>query len=300
MSILLPRGTSQPRLIHSPLDRGAACELPPAALDRPPMSWPHRLSTQLRASAIWQVGRSASVEDLPESHEVSAPEDHGSEPIRHSAFSSDDISKPWYWQGLSHPRSMCPCTAHLEVAFSVRHQVIGLGICSGWLAETDAVLEPGSGPGFVDLAGGDGEHCLFRLVDVGWVGMPGAPVEVHECDQRRPCSPFAAVGEEMVPRQPAYQDYGLVVEVGVELNVTEPAQKRSQSPPHWTSGRQPPTPLEIVARSSQPIAHSHRIGSRSEPIANPQSLLPTPAAPTRRSREAWRQRGRHPCPPSSR
>jgi hypothetical protein len=109
----------------------------------------------------------------------------------------------------------------VETLVLVRDSSIGLGICSGWFAETDALFEPVGRPGFVDLAGGDGEHRFFRLVNIGWVGMPGSPVEVYERDQRRPCRPFVAVGKGMVSRQPAYQYSGLVVEVGVELNVTE-------------------------------------------------------------------------------
>jgi hypothetical protein len=47
-------------------------------------------------------------------------------------------------------------------------------------------------------------------------------VEVDEQDQRCPRRSLVLVRQGMVPRQPADEDRRLVVEVGVELDVTEP------------------------------------------------------------------------------
>ena len=66
------------------------------------------------------------------------------------------------------------------------------------------------------------------LVDVRWVRVPRAVVEVDEHDQRSPRSPFVAVGEGMVPCQPTDEDGGLVVHVGVELDVAEPGLRSMQ------------------------------------------------------------------------
>jgi len=99
---------------------------------------------------------------------------------------------------------------------------------SGWVDEPDAFSQPLRGPGVVYFATGDSVHGFLGLVDVRWVEIPRAVVEVDEDDQRRPRCSFVAVGERMVPCQPTDEDGGLVVDVGVELDVTEPGPRSMQ------------------------------------------------------------------------
>ncbi len=65
---------------------------------------------------------------------------------------------------------------------------------SAGVDESNAFSEPRRGPGLVDLSGGDGQHRLLSLVDVGWVRVPGTVIEVDEQDQRRPSCPLVPVG----------------------------------------------------------------------------------------------------------
>jgi len=74
--------------------------------------------------------------------------------------------------------------------------------------------EPLSDPGFVAVASCDGEHGGLGVVDVGWVGIPGAVVEIDKEDERGPCGALVAVGERVVPREPADEDRGFVEDVG--------------------------------------------------------------------------------------
>jgi hypothetical protein len=54
-------------------------------------------------------------------------------------------------------------------------------------------------PGLVDVSGGDGEHRLDGLVDIGLVVRPGAAVDVDEQHEARPRGALVAVGKRMVP-----------------------------------------------------------------------------------------------------
>jgi len=99
----------------------------------------------------------------------------------------------------------------------------GVGRSSAYSGdEPDAFLEPLCGPGLVDLSGSDRQHGFFGLVDVGWVGVPSAVVEVDEHGQCCPSRPLVPVGEGMVLCQPTHCHSGLVVDVGIELHLPEP------------------------------------------------------------------------------
>ena len=63
------------------------------------------------------------------------------------------------------------------------------------VGEPDAVPQPVGYPRLVDLAGGDGQHRLFSLVDVGRVGLLDATVEIDEHDQGRPSGSLVPVGK---------------------------------------------------------------------------------------------------------
>jgi hypothetical protein len=62
--------------------------------------------------------------------------------------------------------------------------------------------------------GGDGEHGRLCVVDLGRIGVLAAVVEVDEEDERGPRGALVAVGERVVPREPAGEHCRLVVEVG--------------------------------------------------------------------------------------
>lgn len=102
-----------------------------------------------------------------------------------------------------------------------------LGISAGFAgAKYDTVAEPFGEPLLIDLATCDTEHRIHGVVGGGWVGHPDPLVEIHEQHQTGPRSSFVAVGHRVVPRHPARQHCGFVVEARIEVGFAEPCSGR--------------------------------------------------------------------------
>ena len=65
-------------------------------------------------------------------------------------------------------------------------------------------------PGFLDVVGGDGEHCFLYFVDIGWVGIPGPAIEPEDEDERCPRGALGWRRGARVPGEAAGEDGGLV------------------------------------------------------------------------------------------
>ena len=99
---------------------------------------------------------------------------------------------------LGRPRSRCHVLEDLRVF---------------WLGKTGAASEPVSEPGFVDIPGGDGQHGLLGVIDIGKIGFPPDVIEIEEQNQRSPCRSLVAVWQGVVPGQAARQHGGFVGQV---------------------------------------------------------------------------------------
>jgi hypothetical protein len=80
--------------------------------------------------------------------------------------------------------------------------------------EVHPVSQPGGEPAFVDLVGGDSEHCLLGLVDVGRVRVPRPAVEVDEQDHGRPRGALVPIKQRMVPGEATGENGRLVEDTG--------------------------------------------------------------------------------------
>ena len=113
--------------------------------------------------------------------------------------------------------------------------ILVAGGISFTLTEPDAFSQPRRSPGLVHIPARDGEHGVIGLVDIWWGGIPRAVVEVDEHDQRRSRRSFVAVVKGMVPCQSTHEDGGLVVDVAVELDVSQVGAIRCGFSHPWTS-----------------------------------------------------------------
>lgn len=84
----------------------------------------------------------------------------------------------------------------------------------GSVSEGDSFAKPGREPCLVDLPRSYGEHRCHGVVGVGMLVVPRSLVEVDEQHEARPRSSLVAVGQRMVPRDPAGEHCSLVVQVG--------------------------------------------------------------------------------------
>jgi len=121
--------------------------------------------------------------------------------------------------------------AHIEYVRVVgsAHKTVILAKVAHRLSEAEPLSEPVGKPVFVNIMGCHCKHGLFSLVDIGRVRISSTPVQVDKHDKGRPRGSLVAIGQGMVPCQPACENRRLVDEVGVEVLIAEPCLRGVES-----------------------------------------------------------------------
>ena len=84
-----------------------------------------------------------------------------------------------------------PTTAYPAVQGYLTWYALEVGCRVSSLIEPDSLSEPVLCPFFVDFSGGDSDHRLLGLVEVGRVGISMTLVEINKEDQCCPCGAYS-------------------------------------------------------------------------------------------------------------